>query len=172
MNEQDERLIQLYLKDIRKKKMICISITIFFIIGILFYGFYIKNNNFLDERENSFQENNISNIDTTNEVKNTIIQEKVENQIKETKEDSTIVTKEEKTEEKPKESQQTKVKTNSEKITNEKPANKDFLFTDGYTMDNVTQAAQNYLKSSGRAGECIPIQDNEGIYLGMRVIFY
>lgn len=53
-----------------------------------------------------------------------------------------------------------------------KPANKDFLFTDGYTMENVTQAAQEYLSSSGYAGECTPIKDNEGIYLGMRVIFY
>ena len=39
-------------------------------------------------------------------------------------------------------------------------------------MENVTQAAQDYLKLSGQAGECIPIKDNEGIYLGMRVIFY
>ncbi len=53
-----------------------------------------------------------------------------------------------------------------------KPNNKDFLFTDGYTMENVTQAAQEYLSSSGYAGECTPIKDNEGIYLGMRVTFY
>lgn len=53
-----------------------------------------------------------------------------------------------------------------------KPQNKDFLFTDGYTMENVTQAAQDYLSSSGCAGECTPIKDNEGIYLGMRVTFY
>ena len=59
-----------------------------------------------------------------------------------------------------------------EKKTSEKPANKDFLFTEGYTMDNVTQAAQDYLKSYNSAGECIPIKDNDGVYLGMRVIFY
>lgn len=53
-----------------------------------------------------------------------------------------------------------------------KPVNKDFLFTDGYTMENVTQAAQDYLTTSGHAGECTPIKDNEGIYLGMRVTFY
>ena len=35
-----------------------------------------------------------------------------------------------------------------------KPVNKDFLFTDGYTMENVTQAAQDYLTTSGHAGEC------------------
>ena len=39
-------------------------------------------------------------------------------------------------------------------------------------MDNVTQAAQNYLKSYNWSGECIPIKDDEGVYLGMRVIFY
>lgn len=53
-----------------------------------------------------------------------------------------------------------------------KPNNKDFLFIDGYTMENVTQASQEYLSSSGYAGECTPIKDSEGIYLGMRVIFY
>ena len=53
----------------------------------------------------------------------------------------------------------------------QKPANKDFLFSEGYTMDNVTQAAENYLKSSGYAGKCTPLQDGEGIYIGMRVTF-
>ena len=66
-------------------------------------------------------------------------------------------------------------KETKEKITTnaaEKPKNKDFLFSDGYTMDNVTQAAQSYLKSSNWSGECIPIKDSDGVYLGMRVIFY
>ena len=53
----------------------------------------------------------------------------------------------------------------------QKPSNKDFLFTDGYTMDNVSQVAENYLKSSGYAGKCIPLKDDEGIYIGMRVVF-
>ena len=68
-----------------------------------------------------------------------------------------------------------KKKETTEKITTnttEKPKNKDFLFSDGYTMDNVTQAAQSYLKSFNWSGECIPIKDSEGVYLGMRVIFY
>ena len=59
-----------------------------------------------------------------------------------------------------------------EKTTSSKPHNKDFLFIDGYTMENVSQAAQNYLKSSGYPGECIPLKDEEGVYLGMRVVFY
>lgn len=49
--------------------------------------------------------------------------------------------------------------------------NKDFLFTDGYTMDNVTEAAYSYLKESGKSGSCIPLKNNEGIYIGMRVVF-
>ena len=61
---------------------------------------------------------------------------------------------------------------NNNKNTKAKPTNKDFLFTDGYTMENVTQAAQRYLKSFNARGECVPIKDNEGVYLGMRVIFY
>lgn len=49
--------------------------------------------------------------------------------------------------------------------------NKDFLFTDGYTMDNVTEAAYSYLKESGKSGSCIPLKNSEGIYIGMRVVF-
>lgn len=77
-------------------------------------------------------------------------------------------------------------KKNEEKTTN-KPApdsnkettknsitytNKDFLFKDGYTMSNVSEAATEYLRSSGKAGECVPLKDADGIYIGMRVIIY
>ena len=61
---------------------------------------------------------------------------------------------------------------NKQETVNKKPTNKDFLFTDGYTMENVSQVAQDYLKASGYSGECIPLKDNEGIYYGMRVIFH
>ena len=179
MNEQDEKLLQLYLRDIRKKKIICISIIIFFVICILFYRFYIKNKDYSNETENSFQENienNISNMDIGNEVENTVIREDTEDEVEETKENTNIIATEEKTKEeikeKPKENTQTNIKNENDKNTNEKPVNKDFLFTDGYTMENVTQIAQDYLKSSGYAGECIPIKDEDGVYLGMRVTFY
>lgn len=49
---------------------------------------------------------------------------------------------------------------------------KDFLFKDGYTMANVSDAAIDYLKKSGKAGECVPLKDKDGIYIGMRVIIY
>ena len=59
-----------------------------------------------------------------------------------------------------------------DKSKKDKPSSKDFLFTDGYTMENVSQAAQEYLKSSGYSGECVPLKDSEGVYYGMRVIFH
>lgn len=52
------------------------------------------------------------------------------------------------------------------------PVIQDFLFNDGYTMDTVTGACAAALSSSGRSGTCQPIQDANGIYLGMRLILY
>lgn len=52
-----------------------------------------------------------------------------------------------------------------------KPSNKDFLFADGYTMENVTGVCTQALIESGASGMCIPIQDEDGIYLGMRLTF-
>ena len=49
------------------------------------------------------------------------------------------------------------------------PSTQYFLFSDGYTMDNVANACTSALKSSGRSGMCSPIQDDDGIYLGMRL---
>lgn len=48
---------------------------------------------------------------------------------------------------------------------------KDFLFKDGYTMENVSDAAYAYLKASGKPGSCVPLKNSEGIYIGMRVVF-
>lgn len=53
-----------------------------------------------------------------------------------------------------------------------KPANRDFLFADGYTMENVTSVCQQALFSSGASGSCIPLTDENGIYIGMRLQFY
>ena len=54
-------------------------------------------------------------------------------------------------------------------VVNETPATQYFMFSDGYTMENVTEACGSVLRSSGRSGMCSPIQDNDGIYLGMRL---
>lgn len=192
MNDQDKKLLELYLKDERKKKILFIIVAIIFVGVFLFYGYYAKIKQSSNEIDNSIQEetkNNIINEINTNEenasnIENTIIQETTEskNQVNEvtetTEEKQETIQKEEskkgETKEEIKENTQTSTASseNKEKNTKEKPANKDFLFTDGYTMDNVTQAAQDYLKSYDFSGECVPIKDNEGVYLGMRVIFY
>lgn len=44
-----------------------------------------------------------------------------------------------------------------------------FLFSDGYTMANVTDACASELKKYNRTGMCSPIQDENGIYLGMKL---
>ena len=165
MNEQDEKLLKLYMQDIKKKKIFCIIAIIFFLIGISFFS-YTKYH-FFNQIDNSIQEENEINIINENITSQTTTSNGVEN---------TVTKKEEKKEETSKqETPQKNIQTTTSKenkTTSQKPSNKDFLFTDGYTMENVTQAAQDYLKSYSYSGECIPLKDNEGVYLGMRVIFY
>lgn len=52
-----------------------------------------------------------------------------------------------------------------------KPSNKQYLFSQGYDMSSAPSACQNDLLSSGFSGSCTPIQDSDGIYLGMQLIF-
>lgn len=54
----------------------------------------------------------------------------------------------------------------------QKPSNRQFLFSDGYTMDTVSGACSSALFSSGYAGSCVPLQDANGIYYGMELRFY
>lgn len=42
-----------------------------------------------------------------------------------------------------------------------------FLFSDGYTMENVADACASELKKTNKTGICRPLQDENGIYLGM-----
>ncbi len=185
MNELDEKLLELYLKDVRKKKIFFLIIAIFLIISIFFYGFYAKYKQSLNDIDNFIQEDDGKNIinengtdeKTTSNIENITVEENTEKVDEVSRENTNTVAKEEnrnqETQDKTKTNTQTTASSeNKNQNTEEKTANKDFLFTDGYTMDNVTQAAQDYLKSSGYAGECIPIKDEEGIYLGMRVIFH
>lgn len=44
-----------------------------------------------------------------------------------------------------------------------------FLFSDGYTMENVAEICASELKKTNRTGMCKPIQDENGIYLGMQL---
>jgi len=177
MNEQEQELVKRYLRYVKKKRIIVFSIIFLFTsAGILFFAINFKNvNNNKPIINQEIIENQV-NESVTNSITNTVSEntdEDVENVQVETATETKPVIEEPK-----KEVQETKPSTTTSSTKKEvehskpKPANKDFLFTDGYTMDNVTQIAQEYLKSSGYAGECIPLQDDEGIYLGMRVIFY
>lgn len=61
---------------------------------------------------------------------------------------------------------------NEKPIIENKPSTKIvkyFLFSDGYTMVNVAEACANELKKTNQTGMCSPIQDENGIYLGMKL---
>lgn len=181
MNEQDQKLIEMYSKYVKKKRIIiALVIFVLIIIGIIVFKVYFYDKisniediiqvnvdeNILNELSNNTNENIIS--DEISEIKQEIQEETKQND--EVKKENTSDVKETK-----QETQTTTQPTSTKKVEEpkpQKPNNKDFLFTDGYTMDNVTEAAEKYLKSSGYAGECIPLKDDEGIYTGMRVIFY
>lgn len=191
MDENDKKLLQLYKKDISKKRIIVFLLILIFIGGCSLYYFYIdlkqstkeSNSDNKEITSNSIElkdTNEEMNINVTNESKTkktdenkiteaTVNKVETEEINKQTNKDTNVDKKEDTTK------KDNKKKETTEKITTnttEKPKNKDFLFSDGYTMDNVTQAAQSYLKSFNWSGECIPIKDSEGVYLGMRVIFY
>lgn len=79
----------------------------------------------------------------------------------------------EKEPETPKSTQKPSKNNNTSSNNNEKPIKqptvKYFLFTDGYNMNNVVESCAKELKSSSRTGRCIPITDDNGIYLGMKL---
>lgn len=194
MNDDERKLLELYQNDLKKKRIFIIAAIGLTVTSFLFLGYskYKKQidpqnevqvqeqdnttiNNTKDEKkenttnkqENTSKENVTKKEETKSQTTNQTVETKTDvsndNKGNESKDSSSVKT----TNEKPKEvANKTEVKE-----TKEKPKNKDFLFTDGYTMENVTQAAQEYLKSSNCSGECIPIQDAEGVYLGMKVVF-
>lgn len=181
MTEKEQEILDLYLKDLRKKRLIIVFIIVCVIIigGASAKKYLIQNNVDIVSNENITQENVVNDVSNNTKVENVTQKteekkEKIKNEITTKKEESTEVQKTEVKEETTKQESNSSNKqpeTKTEQVSS-KPANKNFLFTDGYTMENVTQAAQDYLKSSGHAGECTPIKDDEGIYLGMRVTFY
>lgn len=56
-------------------------------------------------------------------------------------------------------------------VPSQKPSTKYFLFEEGYTINNVVDACAKELKSYGGSGRCEPITDENGIYLGMKLIY-
>lgn len=74
-----------------------------------------------------------------------------------------------KVEEKPATPVQEEKPKNEEKPSASEKIVKYFLFSDGYTMMNVAEACATELKKTNRTGMCSPIQDENGIYLGMKL---
>ena len=187
MNDEDKKLLELYIKESKKKKIIIFYIITFFLLScmIIIGKYYTKNlsiNNDFDNTQSLQEENQTFSNEVVNNINYEIVSENTSKNDTQNKENTVVentkkqYSKDDKSKQK-KETQPSKntvSQTNNkkEKTTSSKPHNKDFLFIDGYTMENVSQAAQNYLKSSGYPGECIPLKDEEGVYLGMRVVFY
>ncbi len=182
MNDDDKKILELYLKENKKKKIIITSIVFFIIFICTISMFYLKNKVIIENTSNTIEipvTNNIPNNNTTlntnnapNISQNTSIPQKDNTIVENKQEEKTIVeTTQPVPTEKPKDVS-TIEKENKKEEKTSKPNNKDFLFTDGYNMENVSQAAQNFLKSSGYSGECVPIKDADGVYLGIRVIFH
>lgn len=53
-----------------------------------------------------------------------------------------------------------------------KLAGKKYLFSEGWDMSSAPNQCQIDLRNSNASGSCIPIQDANGIYLGMELVFY
>ena len=187
MNDEDKKLLEAYLREIKKKRIIVfISIISFILFCTIITGkYYIKNipinensNNNINVQKNDNKplneivENNTTNseIISENVIENHI--QNSENAVVEQPQEQSSKDDKKQEEKEPQPSKTTASENKKNETTKNKPSNKDFLFTDGYTMDNVSQVAQEYLKSSGYAGECVPLKDSEGIYYGMRVIFH
>ncbi len=166
MNSEEKQLVKKYLKYRRKVKMYILIIICIFILPIILCILFRYNNTTIYyggvEEKTAPSENKIE-IDINIEDK-----EETEDKL-EIKENNVEITKEE---EPTNITESYDDKTVEEDYSKVKPRNKEFLFIEGYTMENVSSAAEQYLINSGYNGECIPIQDEEGIFLGMKVIFY
>jgi len=68
----------------------------------------------------------------------------------------------------------TTTSTTTQKITENNNSSSDkivkyFMFKDGYTMMNVAEKCADELKKTNRKGMCSPLQDENGIYIGMKL---
>lgn len=159
MNDEDQKMLEMYLKDRRKY---CIIVVLLVII-ISFIGCYISYSVQHKTDEQICLSNNIINKIIYNEIYEVPleIEEEKDNTIK-IQEEKSIKTQDKHT------SYETKKKST---VNTNKKQDKEFLFVDGYTMENVSEVAQQYLKSSGGVGKCIPIKDEDGVCIGMKVVF-
>jgi len=175
MNEQEQQLINRYLRYVRIRRIIIFSIVIVIFLIIIFiksnvYNEMITSNVIIQEEITEIQDDVTNNIINSISINSNKIKEEKKEKI--TNEEKIVTKDSKKTNEIVETKKSIKVENTDVNKVKEKPANKDFLFIDGYNMENVIQVAQDYLKSSGCAGECVPLKDEDGIYIGMRVIFY
>lgn len=56
--------------------------------------------------------------------------------------------------------------------TPESVKSKEFLFAEGYTISNVSEACHAELVASGKSGSCTPIKGKDGLLLGMKLEYY
>jgi len=168
MNDEDKKILELYLKDRKKHHIVSALILIVILMLIGYYIIYIQQYKLKTCRSN---ENELDYNDITNEIVEVSSQNKIEEIYTNTIEEQKNIESNVKTEVK-NITKETKNQNEDSKDTKKvKKANKEFLFKDGYNMQNVTKVAQDYLKSSGYPGKCIPIKDDEGVCIGMKVIF-
>lgn len=174
MNKQDQELIEKYLHYVRKRRIVTVtSILIIILVSGFIFNLEldiplndvqsISVEETIEVQENEIVTNNILNVVNTNVV---------EKEAEKPMENKSVIAENKKTTVTSKPTSTILSNNEEVKVEKTKPANKDFLFEDGYTMYNVIEEAHKYLKSSECAGECIPLKDDEGIYIGMRVIFY
>lgn len=176
MNKEEEKMLNQYLEYLKKKRIIISSlIFVIVIISFIAYKQYIKSNSNLPISNEIAEENQqVNNEKDIIIIQNEIVQENVidNTMLDSIQEESTEIEKNETKEIESVKEENTPSATTIQTNNSEKPSDKYFLFTDGYTMENVSEVAQNYLKSSGYVGECVPLKDSEGVYIGMKVIFY
>lgn len=67
--------------------------------------------------------------------------------------------------------QQSQTQQSTQTVTEPKPSNRTFLFSDGYDMSTAPSACSAALNASSYSGSCVPLQDSDGIYYGMQLIF-
>lgn len=180
MTDKEKELLSLYIKQ-RNHRYVFISIIILLIF--IFGGIFLySNKDKLMVPKEVYEEETKEEIPVASKNENIIIQEeKTEEKQQEvqpsTEENEPLVTQDEVS----KNTQDNEVRQNTTSSSQniqqtsdkgKKPSSKDFLFVDGYNMENVTKYATDYLTSSAWPGECIPLKDSEGVYIGMRVVFY
>lgn len=71
MNDQDKKILELYLKDVRKKKIIFLTIVVSIITSVLLYGLYEKYKKNTNNEQNYIESNVEENVSNENSIEET-----------------------------------------------------------------------------------------------------